>query len=84
MLAGQLAVAGLRTDRHAFLAALQHLLTLANAVDCMTHHLDQQQVTDALFLGNLDPRVSKRVLYDICQQVRYSGRKLLLQAKLIV
>ncbi|KAL3157466.1 hypothetical protein ABBQ32_011933 [Trebouxia sp. C0010 RCD-2024] len=29
---------------------------------------DQQQVTDALFFGNLDPRVTKRILYDICIQ----------------
>lgn len=31
---------------------------------------DQQQVTDALYLGNLDPRVTKRILYDICIQVK--------------
>ena len=30
---------------------------------------DQQQVTDALYLGNLDPKVNKRILYDICIQV---------------
>ena len=41
---------------------------------------DQQQVTDALFLGNLDPRVSKRVLYDICIQVCLSD----VQAPLLV
>ena len=30
---------------------------------------DQQQITDALYLGNLDPKVNKRTLYDICIQV---------------
>lgn len=30
---------------------------------------DQQQITDALYLGNLDPKVNKRILYDICIQV---------------
>lgn len=35
---------------------------------------DQQQVTDALFFGNLDPRVTKRILYDICIQVKVVQR----------
>lgn len=30
---------------------------------------DQQKVTDALFLGNLDSQVTKAMLYDICVQV---------------
>ena len=30
---------------------------------------DQHKVTDALFLGNLDSKVTKAVLYDICVQV---------------
>lgn len=30
---------------------------------------DQQQITDALYLGNLDPKMNKRILYDICIQV---------------
>jgi len=30
---------------------------------------DQQQITDALYLGNLDPKVNKHILYDICIQV---------------
>lgn len=37
---------------------------------------DQQQVTDALYLGNLDPKVNKRVLYDVCIQVHIVQRRL--------
>lgn len=29
---------------------------------------DQQKVTDALFLGNLDSQVTKAMLYDVCVQ----------------
>ena len=35
---------------------------------------DQQQVTDVLYLGNLDPKVNKRILYDICIQVKLTHR----------